>query len=72
MADRPYTSRAQRALELAESASANLGHEYIGTEHLLIGLLEEKTGPAAKILNHLGVTTDQVRTLLREGTSGGG
>ncbi|MCA1838103.1 MAG: hypothetical protein LC674_04895, partial [Actinobacteria bacterium] len=43
MANRPYTTRAQKALELSDSASASLGHEFIGTEHLLIGLPEEKT-----------------------------
>ena len=67
MAQRPYSTRAQRALDLAQTASANLGKEYIGTEHILIGLLEEQTGPAAQILTHLGVTADQVRRLLREG-----
>lgn len=70
MIHRPYSTRAQRALELADSASATLGNEYIGTEHLLIGLIEEKTGPAAQILAHLGVTTDHVRTLLVEGPPG--
>ncbi len=67
MAQRPYSSRAQDALNLAQSASAALGKEFVGTEHILIGLLEEKTGPAAQILNHLGVTADRVRTLLVEG-----
>jgi ATP-dependent Clp protease ATP-binding subunit ClpC len=61
MGDRPFTTRAQHALELADAHAAQLGNEYVGTEHLLIGLLEEKTGPAAQILNHLGVTTDSVR-----------
>jgi len=61
MGDRPFTTRALRALELADATAAQLGNEYVGTEHLLIGLLEEKTGPAAQILNHLGVSTDSVR-----------
>jgi ATP-dependent Clp protease ATP-binding subunit ClpC len=61
MSARPYTSRAQRALALADGEAQTLGHAYIGTEHLLLGLLEEKTGPAAQILNHLGVTVDAVR-----------
>ena len=67
MAQRPYTTRAQRALTLAEKASADLGKEFVGTEHILIGLLEEQRGPAAQILHHLGVTADRVRTLLVEG-----
>jgi ATP-dependent Clp protease ATP-binding subunit ClpC len=61
MAERPYTNRARRALELADATAARLGHPYIGTEHVLIGLLEEKTGPAAQILNHLGVTAQGIR-----------
>ncbi len=61
MADRPFTTRAQTALSLANAAAARLGHEYIGTEHLLVGLLEEGTGPAAQLLNHLGITVEQVR-----------
>jgi ATP-dependent Clp protease ATP-binding subunit ClpA len=64
MADRPYSTRAQKALELSHRTAATLGDEFVGTEHLLIGLLEEKTGPAAQILNHLGVTTDRVREVL--------
>jgi len=63
MVDLPYTTRAQRALELAEAGAARLGYEYVGTEHLLVGLLEEKTGPAAQMLNHLGVTVQDVRAL---------
>ena len=64
MTARPYTTRAQHALQLADTAAATLGHEYIGTEHLLIGLLDEQGGPAAQILNHLGVTADGVREQL--------
>ena len=68
MTDRPYTTRARRALELAAANADRLGHEYVGTEHVLIGLLEEKTGPAAQILNHLGVTPESVRNVWREQT----
>ena len=64
MYDRPFSSRAKKSLELAQSASAALGDAYVGTEHLLLGLLEEKTGPAAQILDHLGVTSDRVRALV--------
>ena len=64
MPDRPYTTRAQQALALAESTAATRGDEFIGTEHLLLGLLAERTGPAAQILDHLGVTSDRVVQLL--------
>ena len=63
MAERPYTTRAKRALALADIAAARLDRPYIGTEHLLIGLLEEKTGPAAQILNELGVTIEAVNAV---------
>jgi ATP-dependent Clp protease ATP-binding subunit ClpC len=66
MPDRLYTTRATRALDLADTAADGLGHKYIGTEHLLLGLLDEKTGPAAQILSKLGVTADAVRHELAE------
>jgi ATP-dependent Clp protease ATP-binding subunit ClpC len=68
MADRTYTTRAKRALELADSAAARRGREYIGTEHLLLGLLEERTGPAAQLLNDMGVTVGRVRAAWRRAT----
>ena len=61
---RPLTSRAQRALQLSDEAAATMNHDYIGTEHLLLGLLAETRGPAAQILTHLGVDADKVRALL--------
>ena len=65
MSDRPLTTRAQRVLVLADHEAAKLQHEYIGTEHLLLGLLAEKTGLAAQILWQAGVTPEQVHELLR-------
>jgi ATP-dependent Clp protease ATP-binding subunit ClpC len=61
MSDRPFTTRALRSLELADACSARLGHAYIGTEQMLIGLLEEETGPAAQVLKFMGVTVDTFR-----------
>jgi ATP-dependent Clp protease ATP-binding subunit ClpA len=66
MGDRPYSSRAKRALDLADGAAATLGDEQIGTEHILLGLLDEKTGPAAQILAKLGVTSAGVRRELEK------
>lgn len=60
MAKRPFTARAQNAIALADENAARLGHEYIGTEHLLLGLLEEKTGPAAVVLSEMGVTVERI------------
>jgi ATP-dependent Clp protease ATP-binding subunit ClpC len=64
LTSRPYTARAQQALTLADGAAADRGDAFIGTEHLLFGLLAERTGPAAQILGRLGVTAEQVEQLL--------
>ena len=51
----PYTVKAKKAIDIAGKMSKSLHHNYIGTEHLLIGLLKENSGVAAKILNENGV-----------------
>ena len=60
--DLPYTSRAKRVLELAMSEAFEQQHSYVGTEHLLLGLLREERGIAAQVLVSLGATTEKVRT----------
>ncbi|GBD11267.1 Negative regulator of genetic competence ClpC/MecB [bacterium HR23] len=55
------TPRAKKVIELAVDEARRLGHHYIGTEHLLIGLLREGEGVAAGVLESLGVTLDKVR-----------
>ncbi|MCK6481497.1 MAG: ATP-dependent Clp protease ATP-binding subunit [Planctomycetes bacterium] len=57
----PFTPRAKRVLELALEEASNLGHNYIGTEHLLLGLIRESDGPAAHVLQNLGVKPEEVR-----------
>jgi len=59
--DLPYTSRAKKVLELAMSEAREVNHTYVGTEHLLLGLLREKKGMAAQILNDAGVTITNAR-----------
>jgi ATP-dependent Clp protease ATP-binding subunit ClpC len=54
--DLPYTSRAKKVLELAMGEARELNHSYVGTEHLLLGLLAEEKGIAAQALSALGVT----------------
>jgi ATP-dependent Clp protease ATP-binding subunit ClpC len=66
MGERPHTTRMQRALALANEAAEGLDDEFLGTEHLLLGLLAERTGPAAQILHHLGVREADVRALLAQ------
>ncbi|MBU2608910.1 MAG: ATP-dependent Clp protease ATP-binding subunit [Chloroflexi bacterium] len=56
------TPRAKRVIELAIDEARQLGHNYIGTEHLLLGLLREEDGTAASVLNSFGMTLAQVRT----------
>jgi len=57
----PFTPRAKKVLELAMEEAANLGHNYIGTEHLLLGLLKEQDGMAARVLINLGLRLEDVR-----------
>ena len=61
MAELPYSPRALRVLELAAEASERLGHEYIGSEHLLLGILAEAEGPAPQTLRRYGLTLREVR-----------
>lgn len=57
----PFTPRAKKVVELALEEAGNLGHNYIGTEHLLLALLREQEGIAAHVLRALGVRLDEVR-----------
>jgi ATP-dependent Clp protease ATP-binding subunit ClpC len=57
----PYTSRAKKVLEYAMAEARELNHSYVGTEHLLLGLLREEKGIAAQVLNALGVTLEDAR-----------
>src|SRR3954465_16004194 len=59
--DLPYTSRAKKVLELAMSEARELNHRYVGTEHLLLGLLREEKGIAAQVLTDAGVNLDAAR-----------
>jgi ATP-dependent Clp protease ATP-binding subunit ClpC len=57
----PFTPRAKKVLELSLRESVQLGHDYIGTEHILLGLLREGDGVAAQVLVKLGADLDRVR-----------
>jgi ATP-dependent Clp protease ATP-binding subunit ClpC len=59
--DLPYTSRAKKVLELAMSEARELDHSYVGTEHLLLGLMREEKGIAAQTLFALGMRLATVR-----------
>jgi len=61
-----FTDRARRVVVLAQEESRLLGHNYIGTEHLLLGLLAEREGVAARALRSLDITLDAAREQVRE------
>jgi len=61
MGQLPFTPRAKKVLELSMEEAGNLGHNYIGTEHLLLGLIKENEGIAAQVLLNLGVKLEDVR-----------
>jgi ATP-dependent Clp protease ATP-binding subunit ClpA len=57
----PFTPRAKKVLELASREASHLGHSYIGTEHILLGLIREGEGVAAQVLVKLGADLNRVR-----------
>jgi len=59
-----FTKRARRALSIAQQEAQRLHHNYIGTEHLLLGLIREEKSAASKVLRDLGVSTDRVEALI--------
>jgi len=64
--DIPFTPRAKKALELAAEEARSLGHNYIGTEHLLLGLIREGEGVASQVLLNLGLDLNSVRNEVME------
>ena len=66
MSNLPFTPRAKKVLELAMEEASQLGHNYIGTEHLLLGLIKENEGIAAQVLLNLRVKLDEVRQQVLE------
>src|SRR5919107_1548561 len=60
-AQAPFTPRSKKVLELALREALQLGHNYIGTEHILLGLVRESEGVAARVLSNLDVDPDKVR-----------
>ncbi len=64
--DIPFTPRAKKALELAAEEARSLGHNYIGTEHILLGLIREGEGIASQVLLNLGMDLNTVRNEVME------
>jgi ATP-dependent Clp protease ATP-binding subunit ClpC len=61
----PFTPRAKKVLELSLRESLQMGHNYIGSEHILLGLIREGEGVAAQVLTSLGVRLDDLRATVR-------
>lgn len=68
----PFTPRSKKVLELALREALQLGHNYIGTEHILLGLVRESEGVAARVLSNLDVDPDKVRREVIRMLGGGG
>ena len=66
----PFTPRAKKVLELSLREALQLGHNYIGTEHILLGLIREGEGVAAQVLLNLGADLDKVRSAVIQLLSG--
>lgn len=62
----PFTPRAKKVLELSLREALQMGHNYIGTEHILLGLIREGEGVAARVLQNLGVDVERVRAQIME------
>lgn len=61
-----FTNKAKKVIEIANDISVEFGHNYIGTEHILYGLVKEGEGIAAKVLNNKGITDEKVKVKIEE------
>ena len=61
-----FTDKARTALQLAERAARRMRQGYVGTEHILLGLLEEGTGTAARVLAENGANEQEIRDMIRD------
>lgn len=61
-----YTKRAEKALEISKALAIRLKHNYIGTEHLLLGLIQEETGVAARVLQDFGVNSEKILDMIKD------
>ena len=64
--EKRFTNRANEAISQAYSAAVSMGHNYIGSEQILLGLLREKEGVAARVLAEAGVTAEAVTERIKE------
>ena len=61
-----FTKKAEKAVQIAEAIAIELGHNYVGTEHILYGLAKENTGIASKVLENQNITADAILEKIEE------
>jgi len=61
-----FTEKAEKAINLSQEGAMLLGHSYVGTEHLLLGLVKEGTGVAARVLQGQGITEEKILEVLKK------
>ena len=71
MNENKFTPTAEEALRLAQEAAGELGHGYVGTEHLLLGLMREDEGLAHTVLTEAGLTDDLLTEMVRKSVGSG-
>ena len=71
MNENKFTPRAEEALRLSQEAAGELGHGYVGTEHLLLGLIREEEGVAHTVLTEAGLTDDMIVEIIKKSVGAG-
>lgn len=71
MSENKFTPRAEEVLRLSQEAAEELGHGYVGSEHLLLGLIREEDGVAHRVLSEFGVTGEMVCSVLQRSVGKG-
>ena len=71
MSENKFTPRAEEALRLSQEAAEEMGHGYVGSEHLLLGLIREEEGIAHRVLAEYGVTDEMVCSVLQRSVGKG-
>ena len=71
MNENKFTPRAEEALRLSQEVAQEMGHGYVGTEHLLLGLLREKEGVAHRVLTEFGITDEMICSILQRSVGNG-
>lgn len=65
MRENKFTPRAEEALRLAQEAAEEMGHGYVGSEHLLLGLMREEEGIAHRVMTEYGLTDEMICSILQ-------